>query len=668
MNTVDSYFFDNTEVVIQLQDYTEDRLNNNSFLPNVDTANSQSFFSQLDTLVLQPFYTFIYLDNQNGNGTNFLSYFDENLFGDQSSLPYESQLRFYENYLKKPNEATPSVFSPSFFKNTWFADKTSENQYIYLFLQNPESTMAQAYTSYRNANTSEFKTFTGTILESYDTFQQKWSELLKAAYNFSLTQHHPVFDGTHTWNQLPISLRRRWKQGLIERSDPYLLIVNCCVAPLFQSFFETDQSGALWPIYEAHGFSPNTFDARYFRVPGPSISCFYFSLPAIWEQLNGWNELVGKWNATQYFLSRMTHVLRLPTHTIQQIPANLTTNILTSDDIETNIRNVDRTQRFLCSYSQTLNQSETNADGIIEQSKLTELGHIYFNTQTYKSTADQWKETHQIVSDEISRTITNQNSDHRFTYTTRNCDTSIFNTDYDYISTVNATTDSNLTLQQDFIVPDANVTYEIFSTGMIDDPRIIQQQLYNTEEDNYKSIFNALRYAEEYIVNLAETDTQIQTYLVEFYNGAVPSTINITPSSIGSVGSVERQAFYTTIEEYLFYFLKHKVLRSVSFISESLSYSSEIRKLTYAEKNELTNSESANEAMTTGLLTYDPNDPLQRDTIAAINSRHSNHLGITTSDIHPRQGVQTPFVYYQVSPQLSKTEYAYQENPSIQRL
>ena len=52
MNTVDSYFFDNTEVVVQLRDYTEDRLNNNSFLPNVDTANNQSFFSQLDTLVL----------------------------------------------------------------------------------------------------------------------------------------------------------------------------------------------------------------------------------------------------------------------------------------------------------------------------------------------------------------------------------------------------------------------------------------------------------------------------------------------------------------------------------------------------------------------------------------------------------------------------------------
>ena len=82
MNLEDSYYFDNTDVVIQLKQYTEDRLNDNSFLPSVDTANSQSFFSQIDTLVLQPFYTFIYLNNDNGNNTNFLEYFDKQLFGE----------------------------------------------------------------------------------------------------------------------------------------------------------------------------------------------------------------------------------------------------------------------------------------------------------------------------------------------------------------------------------------------------------------------------------------------------------------------------------------------------------------------------------------------------------------------------------------------------------
>lgn len=74
--------WNNRDWILQLETYTSGRLNTEPFLPNVDTANNQSFFSQLDTLYLQPFYTFVYLNNASGNNTNFLEYFDTVLFGE----------------------------------------------------------------------------------------------------------------------------------------------------------------------------------------------------------------------------------------------------------------------------------------------------------------------------------------------------------------------------------------------------------------------------------------------------------------------------------------------------------------------------------------------------------------------------------------------------------
>jgi len=56
-----------------------DHMNNNSFVPDVDTGNNQSFFSQIHTTVIQPWQTFIYL--RNSNNDSFLEYFDELLFG-----------------------------------------------------------------------------------------------------------------------------------------------------------------------------------------------------------------------------------------------------------------------------------------------------------------------------------------------------------------------------------------------------------------------------------------------------------------------------------------------------------------------------------------------------------------------------------------------------------
>lgn len=95
MNTVDSYYFSSDPILLQLKEYTARHLNANPYLPDVDTGNNQSFFSQIDTLVLQPFYTFVYLNDSSGNNTNFLEYFDTVLFGEQAELSYLQKLRFY---------------------------------------------------------------------------------------------------------------------------------------------------------------------------------------------------------------------------------------------------------------------------------------------------------------------------------------------------------------------------------------------------------------------------------------------------------------------------------------------------------------------------------------------------------------------------------------------
>jgi hypothetical protein len=236
-NSFQTSIFDNTDIIIQLESLTSNRLDTESFLPNVDTSNSQSFFSQLDTLYLQPFYTFVYLNNQGGNNTNFLEYFDSLLFGDQTGLTYLQKLRWFQHYRKESSEnVTP--FSSAFFKDVWWADKTDENQKVYLFLRNKDSTMSQAYHSFKSVNPG--LNYVGTMLESYEAFVAKWKELLASALEFRNTQHHPVYNGTHIWNQLPLSLRRKWKQGVVDSTDPFLVLVNLCVAKIFFDFFETE--------------------------------------------------------------------------------------------------------------------------------------------------------------------------------------------------------------------------------------------------------------------------------------------------------------------------------------------------------------------------------------------------------------------------------------------
>lgn len=552
------------------------------------------------------------------------------------------------------------MFSPSFFKNVWWADKTDEDQKVYLFLNHKNDTMRQAYSAYKNTNFS--RDITGTILETYDTFAAKWKTLLQESYAFSQTQHHPVYNGTHIWNRLPLSLRRKWKRGQIDSTDPYLLLVNCCISKLMYDFFEVEQSNALWPIYEAHGLAPAEFNARYFRVPGPSDTCFYFNLPSIWEQLNGFNEIEGKWNAFSHFLSRMTHVLKLPTVSLPSI-SNVTVSVPTNTEIEQRIRNVDRTQRFLCSYTQTLNNSEVDSDNIIHQAKLTEIGYIYNNTELYTD-PNTYEETHAIASDIIPKVLTTNHSDYRFDYYTRNQDHSILNVDIDYLQTVNVTTDSNLSLQEEFLVPEENVTYEIFSTGMIDDPRPIQEQLYDLSETQYRSFYNALRYAEEYIIYLANDEIQIETYLDEFYYRAVPSTVIIDNHTVGTIGSSLRIAFYESIKEYLINYLKNALQYNADHVGD-LAYRSEIRKLTYNEIIELKQSEEAAETLKYNLTTFNPSDPLQSDILQMFDDRHTTRLGPNTSEIHLRSNIQTPFHYFQVSPTLSKIEYNYTETPRI---
>lgn len=56
-------------------------------------------------------------------------------------------------------------------------------------------------------------------------------------------------------------------------------------------------------------------------------------------------------------------------------------------------------------------------------------------------------------------------------------------------------------MQEDFI--ESSTTYESFCVGMVDDPRVIQASLYGLDG----SLRNAMRYAETYLVHIAQTDT-----------------------------------------------------------------------------------------------------------------------------------------------------------------
>lgn len=167
----------------------------------------------------------------------------------------------------------------------------------------------------------------------------------------------------------------------------------------------------------------------------------------------------------------MTHILRLAPYQMTDISDSITTTPPTQDEIQRQIRDVDRTQRFLCGYTQTLNNIETNATGVIEPSKYTELGYTYHNTILFNNVTTNWVETNPTITDGVSKVLTTNHTDYRFTYDNRQVDTSIYQINPTYIQSVNLTTDSNLTLQTEFLEDASNVTHRIYSTGMIQDPR-----------------------------------------------------------------------------------------------------------------------------------------------------------------------------------------------------
>ena len=214
MNNFEDKVFNNYDFIIELESFIATQLNTNSYYPNVNqaTISLTGIFNKLDTLYLQPFYTFIFLNNSSGNNTNFLEYFDELLFGDQSALPYSQKLKWFRNYRKETSENI-TTFSPFLFKMVAWSEKTTNDQKIDLFIENKDATVAQAFTLFRNSNAS--LEFTGTILENITVFINKWQELLEQSLEFLETQHHPIYNANHNWNQLPLSLRRKWKQNSI---------------------------------------------------------------------------------------------------------------------------------------------------------------------------------------------------------------------------------------------------------------------------------------------------------------------------------------------------------------------------------------------------------------------------------------------------------------------
>jgi hypothetical protein len=130
------------------------------------------------------------------------------------------------------------------------------------------------------------------------------------------------------------------------------------------------------------------------------------SLPGLWEQFNGRNEIEGKWKAIQWILSRFTQVLRIPS---SNLFVSLD-NTATFESINETIRNVDRTQRFGVAYGQTL------AFGS-DPNRLPEIAFLFNNTQLYANNQTE-TETNRIITDMIPRIPTTDHNDYRYTYDT----------------------------------------------------------------------------------------------------------------------------------------------------------------------------------------------------------------------------------------------------------
>ena len=637
------------DVIRQLNEYAHARRNQNAFIPN-SFDDDISLYYNLYTLIIVPWRTFIYL--RDSNGDNFLQYLDEQLFGPQTGISLINRLKWFRNYLKE-DDAGNSVFSAPFIKDIEWSQKINEYEKMYLFFSDKDATIGTTYSYFRRENRG--LTFEGTVLDNFNTFKEKWSELLVAGFKFQLQDHHPVYDGTHNWNTLPRSLRRRWKRGQIESTDPFLILVNCCIAPILHAFFRNNTN--LYNIYTAHyvnGVSgdflqPAPFNPQYFRVPGPTNTCFYFSLPALWNVFHGYTEIEGLWNAMQYMLNRMTQVLRLPAYLMKQVTDSIPTFTLSSSQVLENVRNVDRSQRFLQGYTQTLNNQVVNQQGIIDSSILSEQDYINHASQTYSQ--NSFIESSRVVGEETDLIIHPNHGDERYTFRTRAIDSSIFKTNITFLETY--------TLSNDFALADRFLVeneYHIFSTGMVDDPRTIQDQIFSVVNGTNLSFHTSLINAKEYLVNMANSSAQFQDYLNEFFIRAVPRTIDITNTTIGSRGSSDRVEFYEeNIKEYLEIKLRNNLQTNLNQLG-NLDYRWDIRKLNYNEEKIIQEEQDTN----TSLLNDIPNpNAIQSQVITTIQNRHTQSLGMNTSDIHPKASLQTPFQLYQISPKQATETYNY---------
>lgn len=734
-NRVDSYVYANQDVLELLQTYLDETLRNNVYLPDPDESRNfrddfNSFYHKLFAIGIEPWRTFIYLKNSNDD--NFLYYLDSKLFGDQTDIVNISdRLQWFRTYRKENSQGISLLNSQQIRQQYW--NFKTESEKTYLFLNNKEATLQDAYTYFRREN--RLRTLTGTILGSYEAFEAKWKELLQIGYEFQTKPHHPVFDGTHVWNSLPISLRRKWGRGDVVSTDPFLLLVNCCIAPILHDFFNSNPY--TWLLYNSYarrdgvvpdqssspffghsseeeednqaitsedpndfiefqiqqqfsppqeenqidfnindalsfvdptGFQPTTFHPRYFRVPGPTTSCFYLSLPALWDSFHGYSEIEGLWKGLQYILERMTLTLRLPPRLFQSVTNTVTSNMIQTDTVQETIRNVDRSQRFLTSYTQTLNNVEQNQSGMIDQTVLTELGYMYHTSHLYNTSP--FMETNRTICDETSHVITTDHTDARFTFRTRTLNMSIFNVNVSYIQTnpfselvSNEFSPSN----EDYIVYHTNnfftqTQYHNFSTGMVDDPRVIQNQIFNQTNTAKLSFYKAFSDAYEYLVNMAPSQTEFQNYLNTFYPGAVPRTVNISFSTIGIAGSTKRINFLNnSIRQYIESRLRSTLQSNLNRVG-SLEYRWDIHALNFNDQNIIVQNKKDESSIIDTLDT--PNlTPFSQSVINTIQNRHTTELGMITSTIHTKASIQTPFSMFDVSPSRTKTTYDFTDTP-----
>lgn len=669
-NITDAYYFNQENVTITINDYFNTRVNTSTFYPAYGNLTSTTLFGKIRTTVIEPWYTFIYLENSAGD--TFLQHLDDTIFGDQSSIDASQRFRFYSNYLKEiaiTNTTTTRLHTPDLIKNTWFSDKAllSENTYLYLYLNNSDASVSEAFNIFNSVNNLQTTSKTGTILESVTNFIAKWKELLLNANTFRKTSHHPVFDGNYCWNKLPLSLRRKWIRGDISISDPFLELVNCCMAPILAEFFPLSSSNT-WPLYEEYvSMNPATFDPQYFRVPGPTTTCFYYSLPAIWCNMNGYNEIEGLWNTVQYIMRRSTHVLRMPSYNLTTFDSSNVTATITADSVQNSIRTVDRSQRWLSSYIQTLNNSECEIDDLgatsLNQFNLTEIGYL-FNTKRLTGN-DLSNQT--FIADTIDRVPTHDHTDNRYNQYNKIVDTSIYTTNLTYLTTTNITTDTsaNATIYSNLV----NITNETmnFSTGSVDTPSELQQLLLEDESKN--SINKSIQYARQYIVEMANTDAEVSLYLTEFFNGAVPSTVDITVTTVGSVGSAQRNAFYLSIEEYLWNYIKNSVITKLRQVSNDLSFRFNIRPLNYRELlEEIESNDSSRTLVNNAAPPTSTNETLYNETIHHIIWRHSSRVSVNSSDVFNLGGFYTPQNKFQVSPNSAISTYDYKYRTRMSKL